>query len=151
MVQVTGFNYDDFDPTGVSFPPNGDYILVINGVDEKPSKDGHRMINVHFEVASGAQSKSQFRIGYYIGNPNAEQAKWAFEGLGRLSYGITGVKPTSRGIDFDPLMFKSFNATFDASPNAKGDKFPKIKNLSPYTNAQPQQTNTAPAWGAPQQ
>ena len=169
MVNIAGFDYDNFDPEGVTYPPNGNYTLAIIGSEDKPSKDGHRMINVHFEIASGVQSKQQFRIGYYVGNPNVEQAKWAFEALGRLYYGVTGQRPTSRGFDLEQLKFKAFEADFDATPNAKGDKFPKIKNLKPLgatNSAQPQQGyaataatsnynqapaqgTPAPSWGAP--
>ncbi len=151
-ISVTGFDYDNFNPEGINYPPNGDYILAIIGEEEKPSKDGHRLINVHFEIASGAQSKQQFRIGYYVGNPDAQQAQWAFEALGRLYFASTGNRPTrTRGIVFDDMRFKPFNATFEASPNAKGDIFPKIKNLKPagtVATTQPAQTTVVP-WGAP--
>ena len=157
-LSVTGFDYDNFNPEGVTYPPNGDYVLAIIGEEEKPSKDGHRLINVHFEIASGEHSKKQFKIGYYVGNPDATQAQWAFEALGRLYFATTGLKPTrAKGIIFDDMRFKPFNAIFEASPNAKGDIFPKIKNLKPMGTppaAAPTQQGyaapqaAAPSWGA---
>lgn len=148
---IQGFDYDNFNPEGVTYPPNGDYTLAAIGIDDKPSKDGHRMLTIHFEIASGEQRKQQFRIGYYIGNPNTEQAKWAFEGLGRLYFAATGQRPTSRGFKFEDIQFKPFTATFDASPNAKGDIFAKIKNLKPVVvdSTGVQTTTAVAAWGAP--
>jgi hypothetical protein len=155
-INVEGFDYDNFNPEGRTYPPNGDYLLEIKGSEEKPSKDGHRMINVHFEIAEGAQKGQKFIIGYYVGNPDAEQAKWAFEALGRLYFAATGQRPTSRGFDMKNLDFKVFNATFDATPNAKGDVYAKIKNLKPRSDvlaAQTQQLKATgtptPSWGAP--
>lgn len=142
-VEISGFDYDNFNPEGVSYPPSGEYLLAVVGAEDKPSKDGHRMINIYFEIAGGELRKTQFRIGYYVGNPNQEQAKWAYEALGRLYYGVTGEKPTSRGFNLKYLEFKPFQATFDASPNKNGDIFPKLKNFKPQ-NQQAPQTSQAP-------
>lgn len=152
MIQVTGFNYDTFDSTtdvnAKTCPPNGNYVLAIIGGEKKISQAGYELAIIYFEVASGERSKEQFEIMYYIGNPIKEQQVWAHQGLGRLSYGVSGVKPTERsGFVLEPLMFKSFNATLFS----KDGKHPKLTAMSPYTNAQPMPSSTAPAWGAPQQ
>lgn len=128
------FDYDNFDPTvpSINYPPNGDYVFAVMGIEDKFFKAGHRIIEIHLEVASGEHSKSKVIMGYYVGNPNIEQAGWAKEALGRIYFGITGVRLTNNSfptIEKD-LQFKPFNATFEATTK-DGKTYPKLKNITP--------------------
>ncbi|CAB4214196.1 Protein of unknown function DUF669 [uncultured Caudovirales phage] len=133
-MEAFDFDYDNFDPNAKTYPPTGKYIIQVVGIEEKPSKAGYRMINIHFKIVDGDQKGVQFTIGYYVSNPNTEQAKWAKEALGRLYFGATGEKLTNQGFKtFEKdIQFKAISALVDTTPNKEGSVFVKIKNLVPH-------------------
>lgn len=151
-INITGFNYDDFNPEEIKivYPPEGTYTLAITGVEEAAVKQQYRMVNVHFEIASGEHRKKTFKIGYYVGNPNIEQATWAYEALGRLYFCIAQKRPTrERGIIFKDIIFKPFIGTFSVTEK-NGKSYPKLSHLQSMSTAQQPQTQTdAPRQDAP--
>ena len=146
-ISVRGYDSDNFNPEQIkiTYPPAGEYCLAIMGVEESIVKNSYRMVNVHYEIASGEHRKKTFKIGYYIGNPNVEQAQWAFEALGRLYYAITGKRPTrEKGIVFAEMLFKPFMAFFDVTE--KGDKsYPKLSSLKNIPS-QERPATESPSW-----
>lgn len=159
------YDYQGFDATQEQYnsykPAEGNYIITLLGAEEKNIEGSGSLIELEF-VNSG--DDKAYTVSYLTGwqagaNANTTR-RIAFEGIGRIYYGITGQQPPANGFDIATL----FNHQFSADLAHRADKkdpnkvYLELKNIKPFVGgaapvqqaapvAQPTvQTYGKPAW-----
>ena len=146
------YDYSEFDPeAGASptFPPEGEgYTFQLINLKDDLTRSGDRKVTVEFRVHGGEHHNTTFPLGYNIGHSNATTRQIAFEGLGKLYYGITGQKPPATGFDVSKLLNGYFMADLKVTV---GDKYTNadLRNIKPAEGTQTHHQPEALAAPAP--
>lgn len=111
MVSVA-YDYSNFNPSGRYTPPEGSYQVQIVGADDtKKTKNGHRKIVVLLEVMDTAEAGNKFERDYAVGHPTPDASRIAYEGIAKLYWAATALKPDRTGLDLRKAFFKPFRLT----------------------------------------
>jgi hypothetical protein len=136
------YDYQGFDATKENYnsykPKEGNYIVTLLGAEEK-SIDGSGSL-IELELFNEGDDKS-YTISYLTGWSKGDYMttrRIAFEGIGRIYYGITGQQPPANGFDITKLFNHQFSADLShrADKNDPNKVYLELKNIKPFAGAQ---------------
>ncbi len=152
------YDYAGFDATAQQYnsykPKEGNYIVTLIGASEKTIDGSGSLIELEFFNQGDDKA---YTVSYLTGWTRGDYLtvrRIAFEGIGRIFYGITGQQPPANGFDISKLFDGRFNAdlTHRADKNDANKVYIELKNIKPLEGAQPVQVTpqAQPAAAQPQ-
>lgn len=144
------YDYQGFDATQEQYnsykPAEGNYIVTLLGAEEKHIEGSGSLIEV--ELVNEGDDKAytvSYLTGWQSGANASTTRRIAFEGIGRIYYGITGQQPPVNGFDIATL----FNHQFSADLAHRSDKkdpnkvYLELKNIKPFAGNAPKPVQQA--------
>lgn len=152
------YDYQGFDATQQQYnsykPAEGNYVVTLLGATEKQIEGSGGLLELEFFNQGDDKA---YTVSYLTGWTQGDYMtvrRIAYEGIGRIYYGITGQQPPASGFDIATL----FNHQFSADLTHRADKkdankvYLELKNIKPFAGAtQPApQAQATPAAAQPQ-
>jgi hypothetical protein len=134
------YDYQGFDATAQQYnsykPKEGNYTVILLGAAEKQIDGSGSLLELEFFNEGDDKA---YTVSYLTGWTQGDYMtvrRIAYEGIGRIYYGITGQQPPANGFDIATL----FNHKFSADLTHRADKkdankvYVELKNIKPFAS-----------------
>jgi len=129
MVDLRGFDANKFEPAEEYVVPRaGDYNVVLDSSDEKPTKDGESTyLNCKFKILEGEFKGAILFFILNIGNKNEQARQIAMRQLSSLCRAVGVMTPhSSEQLHNIPLTVSVINKIYEGKPKAEITGFFKL-------------------------